>query len=174
MPTAVLSARNLLDPRGRCNRRGLLVVSGLLLAIEAVLALALLLMGAAFDGPLAWIVKLALLWTAIAATSKRLHDCGHSAWWMAGATLAVMVWCFGLTTGLVLLLGPAAFAPGSLWLALTLVAVSAPVLALVVWLHCAAGEATANRFGPIPAADGFSAAESRASAMPESDMVSAG
>jgi uncharacterized membrane protein YhaH (DUF805 family) len=150
-----LNPRNLLDPRGRCNRAGLLVVAAVLLAVEVVIALAFYTSGVSFTGPLAWAVKLVLLWTAIAATSQRLHDCGMSAWWILGAAAGVMAWCFVVTSAVMVWLGPTGFEPGAIGFIVSLLSVMLPVLGLVLWLHCAPGQVHANDYGPVPGPDGF-------------------
>lgn len=156
MLATLLSPHTLLDPRGRCNRRGLLHVAGVLLAAEAALAVWLVQSGAAFDGPIAFAIKLALLWTAIAASCKRLHDCGRSAWWIAIAAGGVMAWCFVLTLVLVVVLGPSALGTQSPWLFAVLVGVLLPIVALALWLHCVPGQDGENAYGPEPDAAGFS------------------
>ncbi len=152
----LLPLRAFLDPRGRSDRRGLLVVTGVLLALQGGAAALVLLTGRVPHGPVAWLIEAAFLWLGIVATARRLHDCGHSAWWIAGVSLAVMVWCFVLTTSVVLFAGPAAFAQGSPWFTATLAAVMGPVLALLVWLHFEAGEGGDNAYGPPPTGSGFS------------------
>lgn len=148
--------RAFVDPRGRSDRRGLLAVTLVLLTVEVVIAAAVLATGLAWEGPVAWIGEAAMLWLAVAATVRRLHDCGRSAWWIAGGTAGVMTWCFVLTVGIMLAQGPLAFAPGSIWLTLTIGAVTVPVLALIVWLHCEPGTPEPNAHGPAPDASGFS------------------
>lgn len=156
MVATLTSSRTLLDPRGRCNRRGLLYVSSLLLAVELGLALIVLVADVPFDGPAALVVKLILLWTALVATSKRLHDCGRSAWWIAGTAFGLMGWCFLVTLGVVLLLGPPALAGTPMALGAVMTAVFLPLLSLAIWLHVARGDIEANQYGPVPDATGFS------------------
>lgn len=152
----VLAPANLFDPRGRCSRKGLLLISGLLLAVEIALALLWLATGADFGGAPALIIKSVLLWLAFAATSKRLHDCGLSAWWFVGGLFGVMAWSFLLTTGLVIAFGAAALAVEGGGFTAAFAGTCLPAMGLLIWLHCQAGERGLNRFGPEPDASGFS------------------
>lgn len=156
MPTQLPPFRVFVDPRGRSDRRGLLVVTLAVLAVQAVLLITALATGLYPNGPLSWALEGIMFWLAVAATARRLHDCGRPAWWIAAGALAVMAWCFVLTTGILIAKGPLAFAPGSEWLTLTIAAVTLPTLAIMVWLHCEPGDGQVNRYGPVPDASGFS------------------
>ncbi|MEQ1577608.1 MAG: DUF805 domain-containing protein [Hyphomicrobium sp.] len=81
----------LLDPRGPCNRQGLLAAAGALLAMQCA-SIGLSWMGLMVrDSAPAMVLGAVFLWSAIAVTAKRLHDAGLSAWWIGKALLAVMV-----------------------------------------------------------------------------------
>ena len=155
MLVAALSPAILFDPRGRCSRKGLLVVSGLLLVVEVAVLLLWLATGASLQGPVAGIVNAALLWSAVAATAKRLHDIGRSAWWMLGGMFAIMAWCFIVTTAMVLAFGAEALAPQGSGFAVAFGATCLLALALLLWLHCQPGMPGANQYGPAPGLDGF-------------------
>jgi uncharacterized membrane protein YhaH (DUF805 family) len=174
MLATLLSPRTLLDPRGRCNRRGLLNVAGLLLLVEVALAGAAYLGHVPLDGTLAMAVKLLLLWTAIAVTAKRLHDCNRSAWWIASGLLGLMGWCFIVTLCVVIAMGPAALANDTQVLMATLIGVFTPLLGLALWLHLVPGETTDNRWGAAPGPSGFSHPAMRATQIGGSVAMSAG
>lgn len=143
-------AVSLLDVRGRCNRRGLLVVASLLLAIEAPLGLAFWLAGSWPGGPLALALKLALFWIALAGCARRLHDLGRSAWTLAWAVPATIVWTILAALAVVAVGGLEALTPGTPWhVAATLLSML-PVVAGTLWLHVARGEPGANRYGAEP------------------------
>lgn len=146
---------HLVDPRGRCNRRGLLIVATLLLGLELVALAVFCLTGAAFNGPVAWTFKLAVCWVAIAGCAKRLHDVGRSAWVMAWALPVTIVWGFASTLSLALVVGLDALVPTSPWYLASLGLTMLPVVAGTLWLHLAKGEAGPNRYGPVPEGLGF-------------------
>lgn len=72
------------DPRGRTDHRGLFAMSIVVLVLEFSGLAAAELAGGALQG--AWVVVLqaVLLWVALVAVSRRLHDMGRSAWWLVG------------------------------------------------------------------------------------------
>lgn len=156
MPSHIHFALQLLDPRGRCDRKGFLTAAGALLALQATAVLGLWLSETAFDSGIVAAGNLAFLWLGYAAVSKRLHDIGRSAWWVPGGILA---WVLGATiaaVGVVLFAGPQVLEPGRPGYWVVFAVMMLPLLGIALWLHFAAGEPGANRYGPAPAGGGFS------------------
>lgn len=147
---------SLADPRGRCDRKGLLIVAGAMLAVEA-LAMALVMAGGlAMDSAIVLALKLACVWLATTVIIKRLHDLGKPGWRILWAFVAVMIWAFVLAAVLMSWLGDEAMATGAIGYNLTLAGIVAPVFLATMWLHFARGERGPNRYGPEPAGWGFS------------------
>lgn len=141
---------SLVDPRGRCNRRGLLVIASLLLAVETMLVTLASLGIASPDGAGVMPVKVVVLWIAIAACAKRLHDIGRSAWAMALAVPVTLVWGFAATVAVTMQVGVEALVPSSPWYFACLGLTMVPVVAGTTWLHIAGGDSGPNRYGPAP------------------------
>jgi uncharacterized membrane protein YhaH (DUF805 family) len=156
LAAAIALAGHILDFRGRCNRKGLLVVAGLLLGAEALTVAAVLLLGVDQQHAAVLALKALFVWTAFTAASKRLHDLGHSAWAILWTFGAICLWSAALTLVVFFGVGEQALLPQSSWYMGILVATIAPVFAATLWLHLAKGEAGANRFGPVPEGIGFS------------------
>lgn len=169
--SAVSFCISLADPRGRCDRKGLLMVAVALIAVEAVLAGMVVAAGIALDHPGLVAVKLACLWAATAVVSKRLHDLGMPATRMLWALLGTVVWSTVLSLALMLWFGDAAMEPGMLGYNIAVGGATLPVLLLTLWLHFARGEVGPNRFGPEPSSIGFS--HPAANADETGDMVPA-
>ncbi|RTL72173.1 MAG: DUF805 domain-containing protein [Hyphomicrobiales bacterium] len=150
MPFAHHLALQLVDPRGRANRRDFLHAAIALFALQC-----LCLAGIALFDPQAqglWLlpVNLAFAYMACAATSRRLHDLGHSAWWMPAAVAIWVVVGFVTAFGLALILGHHALAPGEPGFLLTFACLLAAPLAGALWLHLTPGDGGSNQFGPPP------------------------
>ena len=156
MAHAYAFALQLIDPRGRCNRRGLLVAASLLSALLAAVGWVVWTSGVDLASPLALTLYAISGWVAFAAVSKRLHDLGRSTWWVPTAILVWLAGAVSLAVAVILVGDPEILAPGtaSYWLAVG-VMVAPPVIS-AVWLQVAEGEPDDNRFGPTPAASGFS------------------
>lgn len=156
MPHLPASVLQVFDPRGRCNRKGLLLAAAILLALQIAAGLAL--WGAGFDlaSPLVQPVNVAFCWVAFPLISKRLHDLGRSAWWIPGAVLIWLAAIISLAGAIVLSGDPDLLAPGTTSYWITLAAMLLPLLAAAIWLHTAPGNAGSNRFGPQPTSHGFS------------------
>lgn len=156
MPAIARALLDICDPRGRCNRKGLLQIALGLLALQIATGLLIWLGGIALDGPLALALKLGFLWLAIAAASKRLHDTGRSAWWIVWTLLAVLAWSTVVAVALLLMFGDKILAPGAggfeIHFALTMLL----VLAATLWLHFAPGDSASNRYGSCPSEHGMS------------------
>jgi uncharacterized membrane protein YhaH (DUF805 family) len=144
------------DPRGRCNRKGLLVVAGLLLAAEIVAGSLLWLAGADLDGPAVFIFKSICVWSAVCAGSKRLHDMNLRGWWMLAALAVTFVWSIILVVSVNMTQGAEALVPGTWSYFWILVSTSVPVFGATLWLHFRKGAPGVNRFGAEPAGMGFS------------------
>jgi uncharacterized membrane protein YhaH (DUF805 family) len=155
--SAIGLALHLFDPRGRCDRRGLLAAAVLLLVLQVAVALALWLNDVPFDSWPAVVLSAGFCWVGFAVVSKRLHDLGRSAWSIPAAALVWLAGAFVATT-VVSIVDPDALAPGSTgyWVALSLLLL--PLLVVLLWLHLAAGDPGPNRYGPAPQHAGFSAA----------------
>jgi uncharacterized membrane protein YhaH (DUF805 family) len=146
----------LLDPRGRCDRRGFLIAASLLLSAQALLAAALWLSGAGFDGGAALAVNAGFCWLGYAAVSKRLHDTGRSGWWFAAGVLAWLAASTVLAVAVAVAAGSAQLVPGTRTHDALFVSMLLPLVAALIWLHLAAGEHAANKYGPVPSSLGFS------------------
>ncbi|MEZ5843948.1 MAG: DUF805 domain-containing protein [Hyphomicrobiaceae bacterium] len=154
----------LLDPRGRIDRKGLLILAIALLALQAMFAAVL---GAGLidiHGAPAITIKLAFLWVAIVAASKRLHDLGRSAWWIAIAFVSMIVWGVVAVLAVFPVYGRDMLVPGSEGYVAALALNMVPILAATLWMHFARGETSDNRYGPVPDDTGFSILARRADA----------
>jgi len=158
-PVPMLTA--LMDPRGRTNRKGLLVAAGLLLAAELAIAFWIWMTGRSFGDILLWPIKAVLIYMAISAAVRRIHDIGLSAWRLFGAFLVLMVWSFGLAVTVILNVSPEQMAPGQLGSTIVTIGIAVPMVGAMLWLHFAPGKAKQNEFGPVPTGLGFSESEER-------------
>lgn len=147
---------HMLDPRGRCNRQGLLIVAGLLLGTEIFVGSALWVLDADLNGPAVFTFKLLCVWTAICAGSKRLHDLNLRAWWMLGTLAITTIWTFMLVVAMAVTLGTQVLQPGTSWYFIALVLSSAPIFLATLWMHFRKGHTGHNRFGTEPKGFGFS------------------
>ena len=143
------------DPRGRCNRKGLLIVAGLLLGVEIVVGALLWAAGADLEGGLVLTLKAVCVWLAICAGSKRLHDMNLRAWWMLGTLALTTLWTLILVVALFVTVGETAMEPGTAWYMLALAGSATPILGATLWLHFRKGEPGLNRFGSEPKGLGF-------------------
>lgn len=149
--------QDLLDPRGRASRTGLLKVAALLMAADIALVIVLAGTGTGFTGSGAIMFKLASVWLATVAAVKRLHDLDLSGWLIAKGLAAVIGWSIVVSSALLTTYDAAdALNPAHLAFWLNLGFTSAPVLAALVWLHVAPGTPGFNSHGSEPAARGFS------------------
>lgn len=148
-----------LDPRGRCNRKGLLVLMLVTLLIQALAGAAVFGLGLSLTGPVALVIKLAFVWVAISASIQRLHDTGRSGWWLLAAVVFLLVW-LSLWGGFIpLFVGTTyGFEHIQLYSPFFFVCIAmgyAPVVASALWLHFKKGQSGPNRFGPEPDDSGF-------------------
>lgn len=146
----------LFDPRGRCNRKGLLIIACAMLAVQICLVLGLWQAGASLDTPMVVALKAVFVWLALAAASKRLHDLGLGTLWIGAAFLGLLVWSVLSVMAVMSVFGTDVFNVNSPAFATVMAANIAPVIIVTLWMHFAKGDLGANRFGPPPGADGFS------------------
>ncbi len=144
------------DPRGRCNRKGLLVILLVTLALQGGLFASYLGYGPPVSAPVLTVIKLAFFWIAISATVQRLHDVGHSGWWLAAAFGVLLAWSAIVPVVAFIVFGAEILRPFSPLFFMILGLIYALPLAGAIWLHVAKGEAASNRFGPVPGSSGFS------------------
>ena len=147
---------HLADPRGRCNRQGLLIVAGLLLVAEIAVGGLLWLAGADLEGSTVFAFKAVCVWFAICAGSKRLHDMNLRAWWMLATLALTTLWTLVLVVAIYVTKGEHALDAGSFWYMVALAGSALPILAATLWLHFRKGHAGLNRFGATPQGLGFS------------------
>ena len=149
------------DPRGRCNRKALLGVAIVLLAIQAICLAIHALSENASLGAAASVVELVCLWIATSAAIKRLHDMDLSGWWVPGSALLLFVWMLLASFVSYVAMGDAVADIGSKEFFVYAAAVMVWPLAATVWLHFAKGTPGPNRYGPEPDETGLSAPETR-------------
>ncbi len=147
---------DIFDPRGRANRKGLVILAAILLLAQACAYGGCYLAGIELHGPVSWVIHSLFIWLGTAALSKRLHDLGISAWWMLWSAIGVFIWTFIVSFAVVLTLGIEAAEPGSSGMMIAMSVSFAPILVLTLWMHFALGEEGNNKFGPVPGASGFS------------------
>ncbi len=147
---------DILDPRGRANRKGLVILAAILLLAQACVHGGCYLSGRELQGPVSWVIHSLFVWLGTAALSKRLHDIGIGAWWILWAAIGMFIWTFVASFAVVVTLGFEAAVPGSIGMTIAMVVSFAPILVLTLWMHFALGEEGDNNFGPVPGAFGFS------------------
>lgn len=145
----------ILDPRGRCNRRGLLIAALALFLIQVAGALVLWFRPELIEHPATITLKIVLLVAAITAATQRLHDTGRSGWWLLWSFLGLLVWGLAFGWGLMYWLPVQAMQPGGHGFAALTAAIALPAFGGLMWLHCAPGDTRANRYGPVPNGLGF-------------------
>jgi uncharacterized membrane protein YhaH (DUF805 family) len=143
-------AVQLADPRGRYDRVDFIWAAVTLIAAQAAFALGLWLMQAPFVGWRGIVANLVFGWLAYAAISKRLHDLGRSGWWMLAGAALWFAAASAVALSIALVAGPDALETGTRGFWATFLALMLPPAGLAVWLHVAAGEPAANRWGPAP------------------------
>lgn len=149
----------MVDPRGRCNRKAMTVLTVTFLVLQLATAVIANAIGGDLGVALFWTVNTPIILLGVVAVVKRLHDIGISALW---APVAVLFWitiAFAATLALVLIVGAERMTlvveeKGPLyWLVFSFVFV--PSFGGLIWLHTAPGTAGSNRFGPPPGSNGF-------------------
>lgn len=144
------------SPRGRVNRKGMLVVAGMLVVVETVGASLIWIGGVDPSSPLINALKAFFLWIAVSAVCKRLHDMGLSAWRLPTALALQVAWTAVLATTMFVSLGVEQMQPDSEGYRMMLAGCAAPIIAAALWLHLSAGESDLNSYGPAPDGLGFS------------------
>lgn len=158
---AAVLGRQLIDPRGRCNRQGLLALTVVALAVQAIGGTILAMQGHSLEGPLALTLNAPIFYIGFVALLKRLHDMGRTGWWTLVALVGWIVWAFAVTFAAVAAFGPQAIATESIgfWIVFAMIVV--PAFGGLLYLHAAPGEPAANRYGDVPGTTGFSPAAKR-------------
>lgn len=164
---------SLVDPRGRCNRRGLLIAALLMLGVEAVMGMLMWLTGRGLDDPLMTPTKIAVLYLAFAASSQRLHDLGKSSIRIAWAMAALIAWAVAVCIATMLSLPPDRMAPGETGFLIVSLATMLPMLVMLLWLHLGRGEPGPNRYGPVPTGWGFARPHGRTRPVPAGTAAAA-
>jgi uncharacterized membrane protein YhaH (DUF805 family) len=160
-------ARQLVDPRGRCNRQGFLALAITLLALQTLIGLGLALFGVAMNSPLAIALNAPLFWVGGMAVLKRLHDMGRTGWWVLAGLIAWVVGAISVSVLATLAFGPLAHGSGAFWVLFAMITV--PAFGALLYVHAAPGEMQANRYGAVPGPLGFAPASQRREAV--GDMV---
>lgn len=151
-----VSAIDFFDPRGRVNRKGLIVLAAILIGAQLGVVGAQKIFALDIGPGLEAAINLVLLWICLAGVSKRMHDLDVGAWHLIWSTLLLVTAAVGSAIVSVYCLGDEAMVPGNFGFLIVTAVVLAPVVFATVWLHCAVGTDTANRFGPAPGPSGFS------------------
>lgn len=147
---------DLIDPRGRADRRGLLKAACIIIAVQLLSSAA----AESMTGPSApatiFALQSAVLWLSLVAVAKRLHDLGYGLRHVLAAIVTLAVAAFVSGIAIASTCGEDALLPGApgyfAVAALTII----PALAAAIWLHAKAGSTDQNRYGPAPGPSGFS------------------
>jgi uncharacterized membrane protein YhaH (DUF805 family) len=143
----------LADPRGRFDRVDLIWAAVTLIAGQLAFALGLWITNASFLGWRGFLANLVFGWLGYAAISKRLHDLGHSSWWLLGCVLGWLGIALVVAVIVALAIGPDALETGTPAFWTTFSALMLPAAVMALWLHLATGEPGPNCYGPVPAHD---------------------
>jgi len=151
-----LRVSDLFDPRGRADRKGLVMTAAVLIGAQAAIVGTSYVTDDALTGAAAMAINGVLMWLGLVAVSKRLHDLGYGMKCLGFGLLATMALSVAVAFTTMLLFGEDALLPGTPGFLAVAAVVFAPVIASTIWLHFAKGDAGANRFGPPPDESGFS------------------
>ncbi len=154
-------AITLFDPRGRCNRKGLLTVSAGMLAAEIAVGAVIWFGLLSLEDRAMVAVKAVLILAAISAAAQRLHDTGRSAWWIVAAFVGLFAGGLALCFSLLQFMPITSMQPGGAIFLIVTATITFPMLAMMMWLHFAPGDPRANRYGPVPTGLGFARREPR-------------
>jgi uncharacterized membrane protein YhaH (DUF805 family) len=149
----------MIDPRGRCNRQAMTVLTVAFVIIQLASMVLANAIGGDIGVALFWTINAPILVVGLVAVVKRLHDIGLSGWWAPAAATLWIVAAFIAALVMVLIAGPdrmtkAVEEGGALyWLVFSFVFV--PAFGGFIWLHSTPGTAGSNDFGPLPGNDGF-------------------
>jgi uncharacterized membrane protein YhaH (DUF805 family) len=159
----------MIDPRGRCNRKAMTIVTVAFLCIQmSLMAIANLIGGDAgvmffnvFNTP--------LMLVGIIALVKRLHDIGLSGFWAPAAAAVWMTVAFIFTLALTLIVGPERMttivAEQSVLYWLLFSVLTVPTFGGLLWLHSTPGTPGSNLYGPLPGNDGYGPGHGRSRAV---------
>lgn len=142
--------RHVADPRGRCNRKGLLGVAVALLTLQTLAIAALYITASPPIQVLAGVVKMGCLWIAASAAIKRLHDLGLSGWWLPVSLMVLLIWSVIASFLSLLAFGQAVLSYNSLEFMIYASAVMIWPVVGTLWLHFAKGDVGHNRYGAPP------------------------
>ena len=151
-----LSLKDVIDPRGRADRRGLAVLAAILIGGQAGIYGALIASGADLNSGPAALVHLIFGWLGLVAISKRMHDQGVTAWRLVAGAIGLIVWSCACSLAILFWFGEEAVTPGGPGMIAMIVAAVTPLAAVTLWLHFARGDLGENQFGPVPGPFGFS------------------
>lgn len=149
MAPGVRFVLQLADPRGRFDRVDFIWAAVTLVAAQLAFAFGVWLTNSSFLGWRGVLANLVFGWLGFAAISRRLHDVGHSSWWLLASLMAWLVTALIVALAVALIVGPDALEMGSPAFWATFSALMLPPAALALWLHLAAGEPGPNRYGPV-------------------------
>jgi uncharacterized membrane protein YhaH (DUF805 family) len=143
------SLKYLFDPRGRFSRSDMLPIAIGMVVFE-------LLASHVASGPdlLFKALYAVMIWVGLSATIKRLHDTGHSGWWVLGGAAFICMWTALIAVGGLFALGREVLTPGSTGHFIILGFALLPPLSMTLWLHLAPGEIYKNEYGMPPLSSG--------------------
>lgn len=167
----------MVDPRGRCNRQAMTVLTVAFVVIQVLSMLVANAIGGDLGVAIFWIVNAPIMVLGLVAVVKRLHDIGISALWAPAACSLWILAAFVATLALTMIVGPDRMTviveekSALYWVVFSFVFV--PAFGGFIWLHVTPGTTGSNQFGPLPGPDGFGRGHRRdqATAMP-SDAIS--
>ncbi len=151
-----LSLQDVIDPRGRADRRGLAVLAAILIGGQVGIYGALIASGADLNSGPAALVHLSFGWLGLVAISKRMHDLGVTAWRLVVGAIGMIIWSVAGSLAILFWFGEEAVTPGGPGMIAMMAAAIIPLAAVTLWLHFARGDVGENRFGPVPGPFGFS------------------
>jgi uncharacterized membrane protein YhaH (DUF805 family) len=153
---AQLTIADLIDPRGRVNRTGLILTAAVLIGAQCGIAFASHLLNFELTGVAGVVIELVMLWLGLVAVAKRLHDLDYGFVCVAWVLVAVLLAAIATAVGVMMVLGEDALLPGHVGYTAVAAVVFLPIIAAAFWLHAAPGVDGANRFGAQPGSNGFS------------------
>jgi uncharacterized membrane protein YhaH (DUF805 family) len=149
----------MIDPRGRCNRQAMTVLTVAFVVIQLVSMLVANAIGGDFGVALFWIINAPIMVLGLVAVVKRLHDINLSGFWAPAACTLWIMAAFVATLVLTLIVGSDRMTAvveeksALYWLVFSFVFV--PAFGGFIWLHSTPGTTGSNHFGPMPGDDGF-------------------
>jgi uncharacterized membrane protein YhaH (DUF805 family) len=145
----------LFDPRGRIDRKGLLLLAGGLFAAQAMIY------GMAWAGfypsrhSLVQLFEVAALWICLAAAVKRLHDIGCGGTWVLIGFGCQCLFALVLVVTAMLTMGQGALETGTSTYWWIVGVTMLPAVAATLWLHVQRGQPHDNIYGPVPGGLGY-------------------